>query len=739
MAKLLTNYELISDKSKNAVTSDEFIKHGSGWLNEAVDAATAALNAKADKSYVDAELTKKASTEAVATIDAKLNGKADASVVSQLQATVNTKADASTVSALSERVTANTTGISEANSRIDQIVALPEGSTTGDAELIDIRTKADGTKAASAGAAVREQVTNLKSDLSNVNSRVKEIVNNFDISAAKGKTIWLNVPIVKDVTYKIINNTSGTIDLATYAEDKSTLIQSLSAMSPNSEKTFKANSNAYYLLLYPSASGSISVIDTSADIESIKNRLDTAEENIKTIDGSISDINSNIKKITNRFDISATKEKSIWLNAPIVKDVTYKIINKTNGTIDLATFPEDKSTAIQNITAMGPNSEKTFKATADAFYLLLYPSASGSISVIDTSAKLENIDGRLEITEAEVKEIVNNKSLSASANNTYWVNVPIVKDVTYKIINNTNGTIDLATYAEDKSTVIQTISTMSPNSVKTFKATANAFYLLLYPSASGSIDIIDTSTEIEKIKSGLDDLLVIGTGTDYPTIKAGFEKAVALNKGVLIKPGTYDLVSEGISGIGYVLPKKVVGYGVTLLCNLPTENWALSPLNCSYTSPLDVEVYGLTVICSNCRYNIHDDMGAMTRNKYYHHVFKDLTLVHNSEASSVLLGPNNIGGGFGDNGDVIVENCVMKSKGAVNSDYHSSFAEVQTKGCTAKFINCTCDKTISATNLGSSTDYVNEVYVSGCLLGRQTEQNGSNNIKLTAWNNTIRE
>lgn len=91
-------------------------------------------------------------------------------------------------SSLSSKVTQNTNDISVLktadnvlSSRIDTFTSLTEGSTTGDAELIDIRVGSNGTLYNSAGNAVREQFVELKNYTKQLNFKIGLVVSMNDI------------------------------------------------------------------------------------------------------------------------------------------------------------------------------------------------------------------------------------------------------------------------------------------------------------------------------------------------------------------------------------------------------------------------------------------------------------------------------------------------------------------------------------------------------------------------------
>lgn len=69
-----------------------------------------------------------------------------------------------------EEITDFVTESKTLSARMDTFTKLPSGSTTGDAELADIRVGADGTVYSNAGEAVRTQVNDVKRDLSELNT-----------------------------------------------------------------------------------------------------------------------------------------------------------------------------------------------------------------------------------------------------------------------------------------------------------------------------------------------------------------------------------------------------------------------------------------------------------------------------------------------------------------------------------------------------------------------------------------
>lgn len=136
--------------------------------------------------------------------------------------------------------------------RIDNLAKLPSGSTTGDAELTDIRVGADGTTYNSAGAAVREQVSSLKGDLELL---VK--IKNFNVETAQQNTDY-NYSLFSGDMIEITNKTDGAIAVKLLYEND-VIDVATDYLSKDKSITYTAKSTSDKIRLWSQGTGYVKV------------------------------------------------------------------------------------------------------------------------------------------------------------------------------------------------------------------------------------------------------------------------------------------------------------------------------------------------------------------------------------------------------------------------------------------------------------------------------------------------
>lgn len=258
----------------------------------------------------------------------------------------------------------------------------------------------------------------------------------------------------------------------------------------------------------------------------------------------------------------------------------------------------------------------------------------------------------------------------------------------------------------------------------------------------------------------------IGAGKQYTTLKAGFAAAIQ-HKGakVIVYEGVYDLATEfateiaNHSGSGIRLGNDMEVLfmaGAYVKCLLDgSDSWAITNFEPFYTGDgggsTNFILDGLNIVASNTRYCVHDEAYSTGT---YHHIFRNCTMEYrNTVASNEFVAC--IGGGLGVHGYIDVFGGDYKS--VVNHAYNS--VPAQDRQVPISYHNGngdTCDNKVVINNVylrdrgrfrfgyHGTSEILSKVYVSGCStfddvqMGFEQAADTKVNMELTAWNNQIR-
>lgn len=333
-----------------------------------------------------------------------------------------------------ETISTQNNEINVLNSRVNSIVSLPEGSTTGDAELIDIRVAENGRVYASAGDAVRSQFYY-------ANNKIESLRDTGQVDIFENIVVGKNIPLgsysvgqVVDLTPESVNNYSYIIYECKY-KDKF-LLTGTGGVNPRLYAWLDAN-NKLISKAGESASLNNQTItapyNTAKIVINVNNALphSCSQINLPNVDENrsmIDEINSDISELTgfkNLFD-DATRGYITPLGNYHYGDVVDITAQEVNSQYVTGVFTCKKGDVFI-LTSVGGNNPRAY-AFLDNNNRLLVMAGEGLTS---TSRKLVAPEG--------TSKIVLNANININSNpSCYYKNAGVIYDNTIAIEENKN-------------------------------------------------------------------------------------------------------------------------------------------------------------------------------------------------------------------------------------------------------------------------------------------------------------
>ena len=518
---------------------------------------------------------------------------------------------------------ANQTALNVEKARIDSFTTLAVGSTTGDAELIDGRTGADGITYANIGGAVRGQVSGLKSDVDANFTFVTQLlkasarVNGkyyYRDTHIKGDNadfaVYPEIPIYKGKTYNLVDAV-GIFTTVSYDGGATATSLMLGTSTRVSDLSFTATGDG---LLYVTTTTGTNAMVFDADYTQaayVEGKTNWQLKN-DSIGNQITEENCTFFKRLEQYLLKANKTTGQYYTA-------YSGILRTTTKAETSIFSGVNLIAGETYTFINVYGYFTQIFDKSGVFIDKLTTSTG-VSVTVTYTPSVNCVVYVSAVNTEVPMLVNSSNILPQ---TY------IEGIYKNVLDIVDTTLTQAGMAADAKTVGDKFPT-----TLTVKKDGTGDYTTVVAAVAQANVLSDAGKTVNiNIYEGDYDLLAeLGGSTFLSAIdRSG---VFAERQGLRLKKNV------NLFGVGYVILRYELPDTATYV-----QSQCTSALNLYQTNSIE----NIEFIAKNCRYALHDETNG--GNPYLTRYIKNCRFTHLGNVPGLWEYPTVLGGGAGGGSD----------------------------------------------------------------------------------------